>query len=169
MFADYPNLPSDEGGPIVTPQKRRQTAAPGDFTFATHGYGIVFGRSPNAPPAIMNSNAPSTIRHVSVEPQLPPAPPSVVGSKKRKFDFENEKAIDEEIEGVASDKENAGDERPSKRVKHNEPEPEPAKPTTRLPTLGVKPKKTGKDGKDKKPSMISKARLNALAQPKRRN
>jgi hypothetical protein len=39
----------------------------------------------------------------------------------------------------------------------------------RRTTLGVKPKKTA-DGKEggKKPSTISRARLNALAQPKRR-
>ena len=167
-FAEYPSLPSNEGTPTVTPQKRRQTAAPGDFTFTAHGHGIVFGQSPNAP--VSASRSP-TIRHVSAEPQFPPPPAPATGSKKRKFDFENDTAADEETDLANTDKENAGeteDERPAKRVKPNDPEPPATKAATRLPTLGVKPKKTAKDGKDKKPTTISKSRLNALAQPKRR-
>ena len=167
---DYPSLPSDDVGPVITPQKRRQTVTPGDFTFRAGGHGIVFGQSPNAPASVSNKKRPSTIRHVSAEPQLPPAPEPAAGSKKRKFDFENDKAVDVEMVGATSDKENAEEdiERPAKRAKPSGPEPSPVKPATRLPTLGVKPKSGSKDGKDKRPSMISRARLNALAQPKRR-
>ena len=171
-LAYYPALPSDATSAIVTPQKRRQTVAPGDFTFRAGQHAITFGQSPNAPSSATSSARTSTIRHVSAEPQVRPATvlAPATGSKKRKFDFENTKAEDAAI----SDKENEADEeyeRPAKRAKPSGPEPSPAKPATRLPTLGVKPKKTGKDGKDgkdKKPSTISMARLNALAQPKRR-
>ena len=167
-FAEYPSLPSDQSGPIVTPQKRRQTAAPGDFTFRAGDDGIIFGQSPNAPQSASNSKRSSTIRHVSAEPQLPPAP--TTGSKKRKFDFENDNAVDAEMDGVTSDKENADQDEPrqAKRAKLTHSDLPATKVATRLPTLGVKPKNGGKDGKDKKPNTISRARLSALAQPKRR-
>ena len=155
----------------MTPNKRRQTAAPGDFTFRAGHHSIIFGQSPNAPASADASLRSSTIRHVSAEPQFPSAPTPATGSKKRKFKFENEAAVDEEMAGVASDKENALDEdseRPSKRPKMRAPSLVLAKPISRPATLGVKPKKNNKDMKDKKPSTISRARLNALAQPKRR-
>ena len=172
-FAEYPALPSEDVDSIVTPQKRRQTAAPNDFTFRAGEHSIIFGQSPNAPPAAASNKRPSTIRHISAEPQLASAPPlaPATGSKKRKFDFENDQAVDEEMSGTASDKENDNQEeseRPAKRVKPNAPEPATSKPASRPATLGVKPKKGATDVKDKKPSTISKARLNALAQPKRR-
>ena len=196
-YADYPKLPSEEMTTVVTPQKRRQTSTPSDFTFRTGSHDIIFSHSLNAPVSSSGHNRPSTIRHVSVEPQLPLAP--ATGSKKRKFDFENDKVVDTEIsvarsdlppapatgskkrkfdfeneqvadaEMALSDKENAGkdiDERPAKRAKPNAPSP--TKTPTRPPTLGVKPKKSTKDVKDKLPTTISQARLNALSQPKRR-
>ena len=200
-YADYPKLPSEEMTPVVTPQKRRQTSTPSDFTFRAGSHDIIFSHSPNAPVSSSGHNRPSTIRHVSVEPQLPLAPATgskkrkfdfendkvvdkvadteiavarsdlppapATGSKKRKFDFENEQAADAEM--ALSDKENAGkdmDERPAKRAKPNAPSP--TKTATRPPTLGVKPKKSAKDVKDKLSTTISQARLNALSQPKRR-
>ena len=173
-FVAYPSLPSTTADKVATPQQRRQTTAPTDFTFSSHGAGIVFGQSPNAPTAASNSARRSTIRHVSAEPQSAPPPAPATGSKKRKSEFENEHAVDIETSGAASDKENEvkevdeGHERAAKRMKPSAREPVPAKQATRLPTLGVKPKKTSKDGQDGKPKTISKARLNALAQPKRR-
>jgi len=173
-FVAYPSLPSTAVDKVLTSQQRRQTTAPTDFTFSTHGAGIVFGQSPNAPTTASNSARRSTIRHVSAEPQSAPPLAPATGSKKRKFDFENEHAADTETNGTASDKENEaketdeGQERAAKRMKPSVRDSAPTKQATRLPTLGVKPKKTSKDGQDGKPKTISKARLNALAQPKRR-
>ncbi|KAK3115014.1 hypothetical protein LTR53_006099 [Teratosphaeriaceae sp. CCFEE 6253] len=200
---DYPTLPGvldfeDTTATMVSPspQKRRQTVAPGDFTFRADGHGVVFfGQSPNASSA--KAVRRPSIRHVSAEPDIaaatPPAPPTVQGSKKRKFAFENELSISASHD--ASDKENAGDQdatetpaeeehRPMKRVKQTEPSPakprESTKPAGRLPTLGVKPKGTKttlggpKDGKSgrredrQSTTTISQARLNALAMPKKR-
>jgi len=191
----YPTLPSRDTTPMVSPQKRRQTATPADFTFRAGQHNIIFSQSPNAPPS--NKRA-STIRHVSAEPKLPSAP--LTTAKKRKFDFENRDAGGSEKAGDMSDKENAGvgdeevEERPAKRMKQSAPSPSPSpkksavgqaggqamqldakleeKKVTRRPTLGVKPKK-GSEGavkeKEKKASStISRARLNALAQPKKR-
>jgi hypothetical protein len=174
-FAAYPTLPSGNNEVVVTPQKRRQTAVPGDFTFKAGEHSISFGLSPNAPASTASSKRPSTIRHVSAEPELLV---QTTGSKKRKFEYENAIAAGEdENETSVSDKENEIEsERPAKRFKKSTPElpavptsKPAAKPTvTKRPTLGVKPKKGDKDGKEKKPSVISKARLAALSQPKRR-
>lgn len=174
----YPTLPARDMTP--SPEKRRQTAVPNDFTFRAGEHGIVFGQSPSAPPGVQQHKRPSTIRHVSADVMMFPAP--AAGSKKRKFEFKNDVAItDDKVESAhGEDKENADEnvdmdeQRPAKRAKANPLEREasasPEKKTTRLPTLGVKPKggaKTGQESK-KKPSTISKARLNALSQPKRR-
>ncbi|KAK3713059.1 hypothetical protein LTR37_008744 [Vermiconidia calcicola] len=169
----YPPLSSERVSPAVTPQKRRQTIAPGDFTFRAGKHSVVFTRSPNAPSSAGNGKRPSTIRHVSAEPQLPRAPVTAPATtaKKRKFDFENDKAAEAETAGVISDKENGGEEdpeRPAKRMKPTAASPAPVKPAAKRTTLGVKPKKGDGDAKDKKSNTISKARLNALAQPKRR-
>lgn len=86
VTADYPTLPTILS-PVVnpTPDRRRQTIAPGDFTFRA-GNGIVFDGSSLAPPA--SAKRPATIRHVSAEPAIIPS--TVAASqKKRKFDFEN--------------------------------------------------------------------------------
>jgi hypothetical protein len=83
---DYPTLPQIFS-PIAepTPERRRQTIAPGDFTFRA-GDGITFGTSSLAPPA--SSKRGTTIRHVSAEPDMITS--TVAASqKKRKFDFEN--------------------------------------------------------------------------------
>lgn len=180
----YPTLTSVSTLETLTPQTRRQTIVPGDFTFTANNHGIIFSKSPNAsttsPPTTFNRK--STIRHVSAEPALPaiPQPPTVEGRKKRKFDFENENVA---AEIPAADKENVAEaqeeeQRPAKRAKPSRPEraavvAQTVKPETRVPTLGVKPKKSvtgGQDGKggERKPSTISRSRLNALAQPKRR-
>jgi hypothetical protein len=85
ITANYPALPTIFS-PIVnpTPERRRQTVAPGDFTFRV-GDGISFGDR-LAPPA--SARAASSIRHVSAEPDIVPS--TVAASqKKRKFDFEN--------------------------------------------------------------------------------
>ncbi|KAK3723495.1 hypothetical protein LTR37_001747 [Vermiconidia calcicola] len=169
----YPSLSAERVSPAVTPQKRRQTIAPGDFTFRAGEQSVIFAQSPNAPPAAGNGKRPSTIRRVSAEPQLPraPVPALATTAKKRKFDFENDKAAESEPAGVISDKENGGEEdpeRPAKRMKPTAASPAPVKPAAKRTTLGVKPKKGDGDAKDKRPNTISKARLNALAQPKRR-
>lgn len=172
VFAQYPSLPADITDLTITPQKRRQTIAPGDFTFRAGPDGILFGTSPNAPASMAGKKRPSTIRHVSAEPTLPatttkkrkfefendkaahednsvPAPATT--TKKRKFEFENERVADYEAVGAVSDKENAGaehveveDDRPAKRVKQSLPSPEKQ---SRRTTLGVRPKDEVKGGR----------------------
>lgn len=212
IATNYPTLPTILS-PVVnpTPDRRRKTIAPGDFTFRA-GDGIVFDSSSLAPPA--SSKRPSTIRHVSAEPDIIPStiaasqkkrkfdfenkinaspselsPTVTPGSKKRKFTFENNTIAKTAEAAGTSDKENGeadqaeGEEdesRPKKRVKSaavsNKVAPKPApKPSSRMPTLGVKPKagsaaaaKDEKEKKKKSSSSISMARLNALAMPKRR-
>lgn len=161
-FAQYPALPTQDTELTFTPEKRRQTIAPGDFTFRAGPDGIVFGTSPNAPASMAGKKRPSTIRHVSAEPTLPTstakkrkfefendkvthdndevAMPTTT-TKKRKFEFENEQVAEKEATSGLSDKENGGqedpDERPAKRVKPSVPSPEKK---TKRPTLGVRPK-----------------------------
>ncbi|KAF2772938.1 hypothetical protein EJ03DRAFT_323998 [Teratosphaeria nubilosa] len=193
----YPSLPSNARLASPSPQKRRTTINPGDFTFRAGDQAIVFGQSPNADPHASKTKRPS-IRQVSAESTLPPheaiAPPTIIqGSKKRKFDFENSHPAPPNDKENTPVLEEADDididaQRPAKRAKanpaaHEEKKPAVRKPSgMRLPTLGVKPKgtKTAKDGKGKtggasgarpssaKPSTISQARLAALAQPKKR-
>jgi hypothetical protein len=199
---DYPTLPTPSAMISPTeaaealhvryaspsPQKRRQSNAPGDFTFRADSNGIVFGQSPNAPASSARDKRPS-IRHVSAEPAIIPQsfvepPPTVQGSKKRKFEFEN----DISIQGVTlENKENIGEahqgtapdeDRPAKRAKAIPSEASTVKlgeismsPGKRQ-TLGVKPKgakpaPTKNAGKGK-PSTISRERLNALSMPKKR-
>lgn len=116
---DYPALPNREDRMLSpSPQKRRQTSGPGDFTFRADEHGVVkFGQSPNSRGA--ESRA-ATIRFVRNE-QAPME--SVTGSKKRKHEFEDRVAVGE-VEG--EDKENSmevgedgGEEmgRPAKRMK----------------------------------------------------
>jgi hypothetical protein len=85
VTANYPTLPA-VFSPVVnpTPERRRQTVAPGDFTFRA-GDGISFGDR-LAPPA--SARTVTSICHVSAEPDIVPS--TVAASqKKRKFDFEN--------------------------------------------------------------------------------
>lgn len=163
LIAQYPTLPPGDTDLSITPQKRRQTIAPGDFTFRAGPDGIVFGTSPNAPASLTSKRRPSTIRHVSAEPTFPAstakkrkfqfendkaahednnAPAPVTTSKKRKFEFENEQTTEADASGAVSDKENADaadgeDGRPAKRVKQSVPMLEKK---TKRPTLGVRPK-----------------------------
>ncbi len=161
MDVDYPSLQTmlcagddTARAPSVSPspQKRRQTITPGDFTFRADGHGTInFGgesRSPGAGVGVMRSGGgrPS-IRHVSSEPQVftattavatAPPPPMAQGSKKRKFEFENEHVSAGNVSG-AENKENdavqastaaaEGDDegaehRPLKRTKMSAPSPE---------------------------------------------
>ncbi|KAH9828888.1 hypothetical protein Tdes44962_MAKER02316 [Teratosphaeria destructans] len=196
----YPDLPSDARLASPSPQKRRTTVTPGDFTFRVGDQAIVFGQSPHANLNASKTKRPS-IRQVSAESTLPPAefyaPPTIQGSKKRKFEFENSRTAppnDKENTPVLDDADDIDTHRPAKRAKTNPAEHEDVKKPSvrkpsgmRLPTLGVKPKGTktaiggggggAKDGKAKtagarpssaKPSTISQARLAALAQPKKR-
>ncbi|KAK1063507.1 hypothetical protein LTR12_006619 [Friedmanniomyces endolithicus] len=243
MDVDYPTLPDmlstgddTARAPSVSPspQKRRQTITPGDFTFRADGHGTInFGGEARSPGigvgGMRDGGGRPSIRHVSSEPQVftattavatAPPPPMAQGSKKRKFEFENEHVSAGNVSG-AENKENdavqdstaaaEGDDedaehRPLKRTKMSAPSPEkksrissydsPTKSsaaaaanapgtgnaTTRLPTLGVKPKGTktavgGGKGPKKNGSgaasrqsttTISRDRLNALAQPKKR-
>lgn len=190
----YPDL--SEGLLSPSPQKRRQTSGPQDFTFRAGEQNIVFGQAPNAPVPASEAKRQSTIRMVSDEPPAPsPAPASVVGSKKRKFEFENGKpkarenskggddAQDSKMFSPSAEKENTEmqmedeEERPTKRAKPSGPSPAAKKSSAIAPTassaarrttLGVKPKGTKTTSPVKRPSTISAARLNALAQPKRR-
>lgn len=184
----YPDLSknADVGSP--SPQKRRQTGGPGDFTFRAGDHGIVFGQSPNAPASAASSKRPSTIRMVSSDLSSAPAPAS--GSKKRKFEFENKTAAAAEDVDTVEEKENTPvpmieeeeeEQRPAKRTKSSAPEPPAKKSSATAPTassaarrttLGVKPKGTKSVSPVKRPSArpstISQARLNALSQPKLR-
>ncbi|EMD00484.1 hypothetical protein BAUCODRAFT_170609 [Baudoinia panamericana UAMH 10762] len=179
MQVNYPSLPNSLDPVSPSPQKRRQTIAPGEFTFRADDHGVVFG--PGAPSELAKGKRPSTIRHVSSDFVNLTSQP-VQGSKKRKFEFENEEAAVQSATAIPEvGKENAEpvgtstevEERPTKRTKANpaEPTPSPTKSSVaRRTTLGVKPKgaKTLAPPKDKKPATISQARLNALAMPKKR-
>ncbi|KAK4552520.1 hypothetical protein LTR86_010364 [Recurvomyces mirabilis] len=182
MEIDYPALPSASAAPspVMTspsPQKRRQTVAPGDFTFRAGGHSITFGTSPNSKGA---AKRPS-IRHVSAEPativpqrsSTVESVPAVQGSKKRKFEFENEEiSAGENKENTLTsnplttnnDNNEDGEDRPAKRTKMASSEA-PAlaaavaktressvSPAKRVPTLGVKPKgaKTAIGGKERR-------------------
>jgi hypothetical protein len=172
-----------------SPQKRRQTATPRDFTF-TAGDAIIFA----SPRASASPQRAATIRHVSSAMPLInslPAPP-LTGSKKRKLDFEsNFPAGTASIEDVGntSDKENAlaasrsdsatEEDRPAKRMRPSAPTPSPARvhsatvstasakkpaPVARRSTLGVKPRKgtpAAEAAKKKAMTPTSKSVLNA--------
>ncbi|KAK4982386.1 hypothetical protein LTR66_009300 [Elasticomyces elasticus] len=178
---DYPGLPSDGVAVVPTPKpKRRQTMAapPGDFTFRV-GTGITFGPSPTSKPATF-ARRPS-IRHVpsTADASDTATAPTHATSKKRKLDpahsaegKENVPAPDDD-----GDDDEEGETRPSKRAKPSGPEPRkptkmPTKPPakvggSRLPQL-LRGKDKGKDAAKGRPSMLSQARLNMLAMPKRR-
>ena len=175
MSAQYPTLPMEGADVVVTPQKRRETTVPGDFTFKAGHDSIIFRQSPNAPISASKSS-PATIRHVSADATL-----TLAAGTKRKFEDKNNSLgaisstdIEQNDPAATSDKENEQEsERPAKRLKKTTPDglsaistSKPiAKPApTKRPTLGVKPK----GAKEKKPKMISQARLDALSQPKRR-
>lgn len=173
-IVDYPQLPmiEDEGSP--SPQKRRQTATPADFTFRAGEHKIIFSRSPSAPVDIAQARRPSTIRHVSADSRVPPPP--ATGSKKRKFEFENDISVAEVLANTTENKENVDDAveeelRPAKRTKVNPVSPAP--PAAKKPvvaqrnTPGVKPR-GAKAPVHKRPNTISQAKLSALSQPKRR-
>jgi hypothetical protein len=188
----YPNLALSLS---PSPQKRRQTATPRDFTF-TAGDAIIFA----SPRASAIPKRAATIRHVS-SAAMPlinnmPAPP-LTGSKKRKLDFEsNFPAGTASVEDVdnTSDKENnlaanrsdsaTEEDRPAKRMKPSAPTPSPARvapttvstasakkpaPVARRPTLGVKPKKgtpAAEAAKKKAMAPTSMSTLNSTSKPR---
>nr|POF15232.1 hypothetical protein CFP56_42121 [Quercus suber] len=173
-IANYPELPmmGDDGSP--SPQKRRQTATPTDFTFRAGEHRIIFSRSPSAPADAAQTKRPSTIRHVSADVHI--VPPQATGSKKRKFEFENESSVADGVAHAIDNKENLiqaneGEARPAKRSKITpvSPAPPPARKavTAQKKTPGVKPR-GAKAPVSKRPNTISQARLSALSQPKRR-
>lgn len=161
---DYPALVPDDG--LLKKKHRRMTMAlPSDFTFRAGG-GITFAPSPNRASTIANLKA--SIRHVSAEPEVVPT-----HGKKRKLSDTAAAEIKQpqikiQSQG-ASDKENDEEDeaRPIKKSRPNAPEPQSklGKTPTRVPTLGVKPKNAPKE---KRPGVLSQARLAMLAAPKRR-
>lgn len=168
----YPSLPSHETD-VKKSHRRMTMALPSDFTFRAGGE-IVFAPSPNR--TATSSNMKASIRHVSAEPELASAP-----SKKRKLSGLDEQETATSRKQESSDKENnslesEAEDRPAKKAKTSAPDvrpaqasktPQPAKTPRRFTTLGVKPKSTQKPT-PKRPGLLSQARLNALATPKRR-
>lgn len=152
---DYPAIPREDRMLSPSPQKRRETAGPGDFTFRADEHGLVF-QSPNAAATSSSAKRANTIRFVQDEPVVLSATPApATGSKKRKHDFED-RAVVEEMNGVFSDKENSEDveeeeERPVKRMKASAASP-------------VKSATTG--GMEKKGSVVEKKRSTLGVKPK---
>lgn len=172
VFA-YPSLPPRE--PSLKKSHRRMTMAlPSDFTFRAGGE-ITFAPSPGRKDT--DKTAKPSIRHVSADPEVAPA-----SSKKRKFSGMDDTTIAVTThKHESSDKENGGadessddEQRPAKKSRPNAPEvaPTPHKTPAKTPrkysTLGVKPKSTQKPREKQRPGLLSQARLNALATPKRR-
>ncbi|EME48964.1 hypothetical protein DOTSEDRAFT_84459 [Dothistroma septosporum NZE10] len=174
----YPDLTENAALLSPSPQKRRQTSGPQDFTFRAGDQGIVFGQSPIVKASAAHSKRPSTIRMVSADTKTSPI--TITGSKKRKFEFENKQAAAAEDVDMVSEKENTPvkgmreeEGRPAKRVKSTGQARPVTAPTAasaaRRTTLGVKLKGAKTTASPvKRPSTISKARLAALAQPKNR-
>jgi len=177
----YPPLPTEHTEKPASIKKfnRRMTLGAdvaNDFTFRVGG-GISFVPSISAAKA----NLKSSIRHVSVEPEMISTTPT----RKRKFtDGEDSTAVStQQIENPSSDKENdqhsepEDEARPAKRVRQSEAISRPVQPTSNASTqqkrltLGVKPKNAPKataKPKDKRAGFLSRDRLNMLAMPKRR-
>lgn len=181
--ANYPSLPTIFS-PVVnpTPERRRQTVAPGDFTFRA-GDGILFGDR-LAPP--VSARAASTIRHVSAEPDIVPStvaasqkkrkfdfenkmnanpaelsPTVTPGSKKRKFAFENSTiAKSAEIAG-ASDKENGGSGGDDAQDEEEEESSRPAK-RVKSAAPSSKPAASSKSATAPKPAAKKPSRMPTL-------
>ena len=178
----YPPLPTEHTDKPASVKKfnRRMTLGAdvtNDFTFRVGG-GISFAPSNSAVKASLKSS----IRHVSVEPEMISTTPS----RKRKFTGgdEHQASLSRQIDNPASDKENDDHSepeegsRPAKRARQSEaitravhPTSNASAPQKKIPTLGVKPKNAPKPAakpKDKRAGLLSQARLNMLAMPKRR-
>jgi hypothetical protein len=173
-IANYPTLPTVLS-PVVnpTPDRRRQTIAPGDFTFRA-GDGIMFGASSLAPPS--SSKHGSTIRHVSAEPDMLPStiaasqkkrkfdfenkinlnpadlsPTVTPGSKKRKFIFENNAIAQSAEPASTSDKENGGADAPGDE---DEDESRPAKRVkSSAPPAEIAPPKSAQKAASRMPTL----------------
>ncbi|SMR41967.1 unnamed protein product [Zymoseptoria tritici ST99CH_1E4] len=185
----YPSLVEKDRLLSPSPEKRRQTSGPGDFTFRADNDRIVF-ESPHAPASSKKAQRPSTIRFISADAIAPPAP--IAGSKKRKHEFEDRAVVEdmatasnkENTDAGGADEDHEDEQRPVKRMKPSGPDSSAKKAVQTKPvverrtTLGVKPKGTktvsaaaaGAAGAIKKrvSTTISQARLNALSQPKKR-
>ncbi|KAG9626729.1 hypothetical protein KCU64_g18625, partial [Aureobasidium melanogenum] len=166
----YPTLPTTPDN-AERPKKayRRMTmaGAPNDFTFRAGEQAITFAPSPRR---TTSQEIKPSIRSVEHSPELP----TTTGTK-RKADSED---LRKESTGTtASDKENDDSEqRPAKKARSDKPEPTrpsiaaaTAKtPVKKIPTVGVRPKSFTQKPKEKRPGVLSAARLAALATPKRR-
>jgi hypothetical protein len=167
----YPTLPT-ASGTADRPKKayRRMTMAgtPNDFTFRAGAQAITFAPSPRR---TTSQEIRSSIRSVEHSPEH-----LTTTGTKRKADTEDLRK-ETTTTTTASDKENDDDEqRPAKRARSDKPEPIrpsiiPASlktPVKKIPTVGVRPKSFTSKPKEKRPGMLSAARLAALATPKRR-
>jgi hypothetical protein len=167
----YPTLPTTTDN-ADRPKKayRRMTmaGAPNDFTFRAGAQAITFAPSPHR---TTSQEIKPSIRSVEHSPEL-----SATTGTKRKAD-----SVDLRKETTttttASDKENDdAEQRPAKKARTDQPEPTrpsitPATlktPVKKIPTVGVRPKSFTQKPKEKRPGMLSAARLAALATPKRR-
>ncbi|KAG9840096.1 hypothetical protein KCU98_g9437, partial [Aureobasidium melanogenum] len=166
----YPTLPTTSDN-AERPKKayRRMTmaGAPNDFTFRAGEQAITFAPSPRR---TTSQEIKPSIRSVEHSPELPTA-----AGTKRKAD--NEDLRKESTGTTASDKENDDfEQRPAKKARSDKPEPTrpsiaaaTAKtPVKKIPTVGVRPKSFTQKPKEKRPGVLSAARLAALATPKRR-
>ena len=167
----YPTLPAtsdDADRPKKAYRRMTMAGAPNDFTFRAGAQAITFAPSPRR--TTSQEIAPS-IRSVEHSPELP----KVTGIKRK---ADNEDLRKEPTTTTASDKENDDDaeQRPAKKARSDKPEPTrpsitPATlktPVKKIPTVGVRPKSFTQKPKEKRPGMLSAARLAALATPKRR-
>jgi hypothetical protein len=173
----YPTLPTTSSTTADRPKKayRRMTmaGAPNDFTFRAGAQAITFAPSPRR--TTSQELAPS-IRSVEHSPELPP----VTGTKRKASTEDLRNAPTTTATATASDKENDEDQqRPAKKAKSSNPEPTRPSvtptaatlktPVKKIPTVGVRPKSfSTQKPKEKRPGMLSAARLAALATPKRR-
>lgn len=164
----YPTLPTtDDNADRPKKAHRRMTmaGAPNDFTFRAGAQAITFAPSPRR---TTSQEVKPSIRSVENSPELSAA------SKKRKA----ETADTNQVTGtITSDKENDdAEQRPAKKARSEKPEaprpsvaPAAAKtPVKKIPTVGVRPKSLTSKPKEKRPGMLSAARLAMLATPKRR-
>ncbi|TKA22725.1 hypothetical protein B0A50_08384 [Salinomyces thailandicus] len=156
----YPDLstlptqgPPDPASP--SPQKRRQTIAPTDFTFRADSQGIVFGAPGTVGTSPYSSSSPDrasrrdTIRAVSAEPDFKAslsaehaeqADKAMPGSRKRKFAFENSgssaksEAADAAVAGEEREEEGGKENVPARGAGAGEEEENDARPSKRTKT-----------------------------------
>ena len=166
----YPTLPNTsdkDDRPKKAYRRMTMAGAPNDFTFRAGAQAITFAPSPRR---TTSQEVKPSIRSVEHSPELPSA-----AGQKRKADTHDLKAT----ATTTSDKENDddADHRPAKKARSDNPAPSRPSTTTpaaaktpvkKIPTIGVRPKSYTSKPKEKRPGMLSAARLAALATPKRR-